>query len=87
MSDQQYAEAVNTVRDWILSQGKAWVAREPERRCGSSPQLDAAIENLPPDVCRQRPEGVDVIMADLNHYLGREVHDRHRSDGQYCPPR
>ncbi|MGD9622302.1 MAG: hypothetical protein AB7G47_19935 [Mycolicibacterium sp.] len=62
--------------------------------CGSAPSkhdehqaLDAALAHLPTQLARPRPDGPDVILADLNVFLGRAYNDRWGPGGRYYPPK
>ncbi|WP_048896540.1 hypothetical protein [Mycolicibacterium conceptionense] len=86
LDEQKRAAAI--VRAWILITGCAMVPVDPGRRIGmpASSEVDSAIASLPPELRRTRPEGEDVILADLNHFLGRETWDRNGDDGVEYPP-
>lgn len=95
--DQISRRACEVVRMWILRHGRAWLPIDDEDRSMAltddrqqllgDDSLDLAVGNLPLGVVRYRDSGHEVILADLNTYLGLQYNDRNGPGGRYYPPR
>lgn len=89
MTEDQNAQrqAAGNVRMAILRRGGSWLPVDPNRRPDSDDNLNQAVAALPESLHRNRPAGAEVILADLNTFLGLPYNDRNDQDGHYYPPR